>query len=234
MRLHRIATALLIALVYSSFILAQNVSIGTMLGVSNYQGDIVKYHLITRESNFAYGGFLRYNLNKKFSMKANVYVGKLSGSDANFKDRQQRGFSFSTSILEGGINIEYNPMSKGRFNRKGQYAPLRTPYFFTGVGAVYFKPKVVGLPQDAPDLTILEQQSIFKFMVPIGAGFKFDLNEQFTMGLEIASHIPFTDYLDGVSEQGKKNNDWYVFGGVTFSYWFHTKRTKRPDFIGTN
>jgi hypothetical protein len=55
---------------------AQNISAGIFTGVSNYQGDIVKYQIIPRESNFAYGGFFRYTLSRKFSIKSNVYFGK--------------------------------------------------------------------------------------------------------------------------------------------------------------
>lgn len=211
---------------------AQRICGGVFTGISNYQGDIVKYHLITRESNFAYGGFLRYNVSKKLSIKGNVYHGTLSGSDANFEDRINRGFSFATNILEGGFNLEFDVFSKGRYDSKGRYMPLRSPYIFTGFGAVMFKPEVTGLPDNAPEIKI-DNRRVFNFMVPIGAGYKYDLDEKMTLGLEIASHVPFTDYLDGVSESGKgNNNDWYVFGGVTFAYWFTINKKKRPEFIG--
>jgi hypothetical protein len=229
----KINSILVIFLFVAANTLAQRISTGIFTGVSNYQGDVVKYHLITRESNFAYGGFVRYNITQKLSMRANVYHGVLSGSDLNFDDRQNRGFSFKTSILEGGINVEYDLLSRGRYNRKNQYVPLRTPYIFTGVGAVMYNARVEGLPIDAPELKLQANRgNVFNFMIPIGAGYKFDLDEHFTMGLELASHLPFTDYLDGVSESAKQNNnDWYVFGGVTFAYWFNVKK-RRPEFIG--
>lgn len=213
---------------------AQRINAGIFMGVSNYQGDIVKYHLITRESNFSYGGFLRYSVSRKLSIKGNVFHGILSGSDANFKEREGRGFSFKTSILEGGVTMEYDLFSQGRYNKKNQYVPQRTPYIFTGIGAVMFTPTVTGLPEDAPELKILEKrENVFNFMVPFGAGYKFDLDEKITLGLEFATHIPFTDYLDGVSESAKKsNNDWYVFGGVTFAYWFNVGKKKNLEFTG--
>jgi OmpA-OmpF porin, OOP family len=212
---------------------AQRISAGTFTGISNYQGDVVKYHLITRESNFAYGGFVRYNITQSISLRANVYHGILSGSDANFEDRKGRGFSFRTTILEGGINVEYDLFSRGRYNKKNQYVPLRTPYIFTGIGAVAYNAKAEGLPFDAKELVLRKNVGqVFNFMIPLGMGYKFDLDEHFTMGVELASHIPFTDYLDGVSESAKtNNNDWYIFGGVTFAYWFNVKK-KRPEFIG--
>lgn len=223
----------ILCLITTTPVAAQRISAGIFTGVSNYQGDIVKYHLITRESNFSYGGFLRYNITKRVSVKGNVYHGILSGSDANFKEREGRGFSFRTSILEGGVNMEYDLFSNGRYNKKYKYTPLRTPYVFTGIGAVMFTPTVTGLPQDAPELKVLDRrENVFKFMIPIGMGYKFDLDEKITLGLELASHIPFTDYLDGVSESAKqKNNDWYVFGGVTFAYWFKVSKKKHIEGI---
>jgi hypothetical protein len=233
MKLRFVALLFTFLLSCSFPVLAQRISTGIFTGVSNYQGDIVKYHLITRESNFAFGGFLRYNVTPKLSIKGNVYYGVLSGNDSNFDDRENRGFSFRTPILEGGVNMEFDLLSRGRYNKKNQYVPIRTPYLFTGIGAVKYNPTVEGLPQDAPELKVLKDGGqVFNFMIPFGGGFKFDLSEKLTMGLEIATHVPFTDYLDGVSESGKQNNnDWYVFGGVTMAYWFNVKK-KRPDFIG--
>jgi Domain of unknown function (DUF6089) len=220
-------------MLFVSCAFAQRFSAGAFTGISNYQGDVVKYHLITRESNFAFGGFVRYNISKSFSLRANVYHGILSGADANFEDRATRGFSFRTTILEGGINIEYDLFSHGRYNKKNQYVAVRTPYLFTGIGAVSYNAKAQGLPLDAKELVLRKDVgNVFNFMIPVGVGYKFDLDEHFTMGIELASHLPFTDYLDGVSESAKtNNNDWYIFGGVTFAYWFNVKK-KRPEFIG--
>ncbi|MFZ4543795.1 MAG: DUF6089 family protein [Saprospiraceae bacterium] len=208
---------------------AQNISAGIFTGVSNYQGDIVKYQIIPRESNFAYGGFFRYTLSRKFSIKSNVYFGKLSGTDNNFPDRISRGYSFSTKILEGGINFEYDPFGKGRYNKKGLFTPVRTPYIFTGIGAVKFNPVTKGLRDDAKENKFFEnRQTVFNYMIPFGIGYKYDYNEHFSLGIELSSHLPFSDYMDGVSESADPlHNDWYVFGGLTASYWFTVKKKKK-------
>ena len=206
---------------------AQNISVGIFSGVSNYQGDIVKYHLLPKESKVAYGGYCRYTISNKFTLKCNVYTGKLSGADANFKDRAVRGYSFSTRIFEGGINLEYDFFGKSRQNKKGSFSPVRSPYIFTGIGAVKFNPKARGLSEDAEE-TKRYRQSVFNYMIPFGFGYKYDWNQNYTFGIEFSSHLPFTDYLDGISESADpKHNDWYVFGGLTASYWFTADKTKK-------
>jgi len=212
---------------------AQNISAGLFTGVSNYQGDIVKYQVLPKESRFAYGGFFRYTLSNKLTIKSNVYFGKLSGSDANFDDRVVRGYSFSTRILEGGINIEYDIFGKSRQNKKGAFRPVRTPYIFTGICAVKFNTKARGLSEDAKETKYFEsRQSVFNYMIPFGVGYKYDWNENYTFGIEFSSHLPFTDYLDGVSESADpNNNDWYVFGGLTASYWFTAVKKKKKGTV---
>lgn len=207
---------------------AQNISVGIFSGVSNYQGDIVKYHILPKESNFAYGGYCRYTVSNKFTLKCNVYTGRLSGADINFADRAARGYSFSTRILEGGINLEYDIFGKSRQNKKGAFSPVRTPYIFTGIGAVKFNPKARGLSEDAKET----RQSVFNYMIPFGVGYKYDWNQNYTFGVEFSSHLPFTDYLDGISESADPaNNDWYVFGGLTASYWFTAVKKKKKGTV---
>ncbi len=217
--MHKLLTTTLSILFFSISLFAQKFSIGAFVGGSNYQGDVVQSHLMINETQLAYGGFVRYNVSPKIEFKGNVYAGTLTGNDKNFASRIDRGLYFRTSILEGGVNVEWNILGGMRYNKNNMYTPVRTPYIFTGIGAVLINPKVYGLPDNSPDLTADIKK--FQFMVPIGIGYKYDLTPKIQMNVEIASHLPFTDYLDGVSLSGKPdNNDWYVFGGFGVSYAF--------------
>ena len=69
-------------------------------------------------------------------------------------------------------------------------------------------------------------------MIPFGLGYKFDVNEKITLSAEVASHVPFTDYLDNFSLGTNANRDWYVFGGVGVSYLIGAK-TAKPTESGT-
>ncbi len=218
---------------------AQKFNVGILLGGSNYQGDIVQSQVLPKETNFAYGVMARYNLTPKFDLKANFYMGKLTGNDKNFADRTIRGYSFSTGIVEGGLNIEWNILGKTRFDDKGVFRKNRTPYIYTGIGAVSFN--VTAKDKDGNELrpsksnangavvAASPEPKTFNFMIPFGAGYKFDYNEKFTFSVEVASHVPFTDYLDGFSLGSKANRDWYVFGGVGVSYLIGAKTAKPAE-----
>ena len=137
--MQKITLTLLILCIAASSVFAQKFNIGVLLGGSNYQGDIVQSQMLPKETNLAYGIMARYNLTPKFDLKANFYKGKLTGNDKNFDKRVSRGYSFSTNILEGGLNIEWNILGKTRFDEKGAFRKNRTPYIYTGIGAVYFE-----------------------------------------------------------------------------------------------
>ena len=224
-----------------SSIFAQKFNIGVLLGGSNYQGDIVQSQMLPKETNFAYGIMARYNLTPKFDLNANFYKGKLTGNDKNFTDRTYRGYSFSTNILEGGLNIEWNILGKTRFDEKGAFRKNRTPYIYTGIGAVQFT--AAGKDTNGNDVlpsyeksgkltTTTPAPKTFNFMIPFGLGYKFDVNEKITLSAEVASHVPFTDYLDNFSLGANANRDWYVFGGIGVSYLIGAK-TAKPTESGT-
>jgi hypothetical protein len=202
---------------------AQRWSAGILLGGSNYQGDLVETHVLPRETNLAYGAFARYNISSKISIKADVFKGMLSGSDLNFNTRINRGFSFKTDILQAGMNIEWNILGKNRFSSKGVFTKNFTPYIYTGIGAVMFKPKVYAVNLDSPYNG--EQFGVFNFTIPFGGGIKYDISRSYTIGAEFATNLPFSDYMDGVSFQGT-NNDWFMLGGITITKWFGVAKEK--------
>lgn len=54
--------------------------------------------------------------------------------------------------------------------------------------------------------------------VPVGAGLRIRLTQKWSLGLEGAFRINFSDYLDGLKAVSKsKANDWYVAGQITVS-----------------
>lgn len=208
---------------------SQNVAIGAMLGMSNYQGDLSERHVTVVETHVAGGIFVRRQVLPKFTLKGNFYAGRISGDDANYEERVSRGYKFESSLLEGGVNLEWDILGRKRNIRKGTYYKVITPYLMTGFGAVYFNPDTRGLPANAPEKQYDTRN--FNFIIPIGAGFKNDITPQITFGLEFVTHLPFTDYLDGIGESGEPNHDWYGFAGLTLQYWFDAPRSgkRRKD-----
>jgi hypothetical protein len=87
-----------------------------------------------------------------------------------------------------------------------------------------FDPFVKGLPLESPDLTAMYSKT--RMMLIFGAGFKVGLGGNWTLSFDAATHMVFTDYLDGVSQSGRVNEDFYGYGGVTLYRNFGTAAKK--------
>lgn len=208
----------------------QKMEFGAFGGFANYQGDLVKDPIALSETKLSYGGFLRYHLNNKVKVRGNFLYGYISGSDANNSDAglKQRGWSFHSTILEASLIGEYHPIGRSRVGNTGIFARQVSPYVGLGVGLATFKPKVsVTDPQDI-GLFPEPDENTLSASIPILVGVRADLFEFFSVGVEVGWRATFNDYLDGVSANGNdKKNDWYVMGGISFSFFFGDNQ---PDF----
>lgn len=201
---------------------AQSWELGLSAGAANYQGDLVKSELFTlKETNPAFGLFLRRNFNDYFALRLNGNYIRLSGDDANFTERKPRGFSFETTLLEGSLQLELTTTSAT--NKDGKPRAIR-PYFFGGVGYASGDPTVffneAANPSKAAAIAS-DKANVEKGVIafPLGAGFKFALGERTSLGAEIGFRPTLGDYTDGVSEAGNpEKEDWYVLGGLNLAF----------------
>lgn len=53
--------------------------------------------------------------------------------------------------------------------------------------------------QETTEYNDIKRYALTQIAIPVGAGFKFKLNEAWTFGIEYSTRITFTDYLDDVS-----------------------------------
>ncbi|MCB0548706.1 MAG: hypothetical protein KDD19_14090 [Phaeodactylibacter sp.] len=194
---------------------------GVFLGVSNYQGD---FTLNTApelsESNLAVGLAVRHPLTKTKALRANLTFGKLTGNDANFAIREQRGASFQTTLIELSVMGEWEPFGQNRTDLTLDLGQRLSPYFFAGAGMAFISPKpVFGEPDEAAAEDLNADYSNVQLAVPLGLGLRAGINEKMSLSLELGMRKTLTDYLDGVSSAGKKDtDDWYLFGGAMFLY----------------
>jgi hypothetical protein len=195
---------------------------GIFIGLSNYQGDLVQSPTPRMsESNFAGGLMLRGQINQKWGMRGSMMYGKLSGNDANYPGRAQRGYSFETTLLEVAAIAEWEPFKPDTYfaglivNRKP------SPYLFMGAAAAFISPQA-SYNGDASPNAALDRNAAYsnmQFAIPLGVGVKMDVNTSWALGLELGTRATFTDYLDGVSQAGEPGtNDWYLFGGLIALY----------------
>jgi len=169
------------------------------------------------------GMFLRINLNNRVSLKGNVLLGSVSGSDvgASSQFRKVRNLSFQSKLSEFAAEIEVNLVDN--YNNKN-LRNICVPYLFIGLNIFHFNPQAY-LYDSASAKNILyelqpqgtEGQGLTKypdmkrynlnsFAFPIGAGIKFHLGDFFTIGLEFGMRKTLTDYLDDVSGYYAEND----------------------------
>lgn len=147
-------------------------------------------------------------LSPSFAIRANLLVGGLRGSDANYDDpewRQHRNFQFRSSVVELSVTPEWNILGRN-YQSKGF-----SPYVFAGVGysflrirrdysgydGAYFgdgSPILAGLAEDE---AVDPPRGIFH--VPIGVGFRYYFSDKWGVQAESTYRAFSNDYVDGFS-----------------------------------
>lgn len=202
-------------------VFAQNVEGGLSFGLINYQGDLVEEIVEPSETNVSYGFLVRAMITERIGVRVNFLGGSLSGRDANFSNptRAARGIRFRTPIYEFSVMGEWNLFAQDRTGIRGSVEAQRfTPYFYGGVGAVFFNPNVFKNDTKDPEGTDYETVSL---SIPVGGGLKIGMTDRMVFSAEIGGRITLTDYLDGVSKFGNAGvKDYYWVGSFIFTYTF--------------
>ena len=207
---------------------------GIFLGGGNVTGDLVATRLPpVEETHAAFGLWMRRNLSPSFAARTNLFYGHISADDRNFSEpewRQRRAFSFKSPVAELSMQLEWEFFGYKRFDERGYFNPIFSPYVFAGGGVVIFDPNtdysrnIIKDLFDASDADEVATYSNIQPTVPIGVGFRLDLSQRVVLSVEGGVRTAFTDYLDGVSLAGDpSNNDWYGFGGASVSFRFGEK-----------
>ena len=154
--------------------------------------------------------------------------GKLEGYDSlmNSKGgaedfRKSRNLQFQSNLWEAYAALEIYP-TVFMEQYDGLQGKIR-PYGIIGFGAFKFNPKGKYIAPDGTskwvDLRPLrlegqgmaeypdrKEYSLTSFEIPIGAGFKYYMRENFYVGFELMHRKSFTDYVDDVSTSYIDNN----------------------------
>lgn len=203
---------------FSICAMAQKNEIGGGLGIMYYTGDLARKLII---SNVRPAGtvFLRHNVNDHISVRASFTGGKLVGNDNKPLDAfaTARNASFNIFISEFAGSFEYYFLDF----RSERAVVNWSPYFHGGVGIFGM------LGQQNKNATYSDIQ----ITVPLGAGFRYQMDKKWAFGVEFGARVTFFDYLDNISQgdifnknfqYGNKNdNDLYYFAGFTVSYTFY-------------
>ncbi|NJN26695.1 MAG: porin family protein [Cyclobacteriaceae bacterium] len=178
---------LLLFFISPSLAIAQFSEIGLGVGGINYAGDLMRgYHIENMKPGIV--GYYKMNLDNIFSLRASLTGGLVSGSDNQPIDpfANNRKGSFQSTLIEAAGLLEYNFL-----NFKADKVHIRwTPYMFAGIGVFAF----MGGNQD------LQGTSKVQPALPFGGGFKYAINPNLTLNVEIGLRKLFTDHLDGYSD----------------------------------
>ena len=200
------------------------------IGAAIYQGDISPYSLGTlRRPGLSVQLAGSYNISPSVSVRLNYAFASLFENDSRYTGsfRALRNFSFETKVNEIGAHLVYNPL---RNNGNEDYGTV-VPYFFAGLGVgllnisrewkdfqysyVYWQKWVLpGLAADS-----LHELPKFMLTVPVGAGLRYEFEENVSFFAEVAHRFTNQEYLDGFSKAAnRKKRD--AFSTVTIGVIF--------------
>jgi len=197
---------------------------GIYLGGSNYLGELTKTMLpVPGETHLAGGAMVRLNVNSSISLRAAAMYMRISGDDKNFPEddfRRMRNLSFRSNIYEFSAGAEWNLLGWNQ----GRNSYAASPYLFASIAVFRFNPQAQfffrpGIhdaslaPQDGKWIELQplsteaqettknqdKRYSLTQISIPMGFGYKFQLNDYWTAGFEFGVRKTFTDYLDDIS-----------------------------------
>ncbi len=202
---------------------------GAGAGIAVYQGDLTPNRLGSfknmRPALLLHAGKV---INSSFILRGSLLFTGLRGDETKYNNpeyRKQRAFAFRTPLAELSAAMYYNPLHSNNAS-KGF-----SPFVFAGVGlgvlnikrdysnfnAAYF-----GDGSDIPARIEADNQQSPPGLIPVipvGAGVRYNLSEQWALQAESSYRLMFTDYLDGFSQAvNPDKNDHYHTTAISIIY----------------
>lgn len=213
--------SILFFLVIQVALQAQSFELGVFTGFANYQGDLAHDQIEIGATSLSFGGLARYEIVPAFKVRGSLYYGLISGDDAfGTTATRDRGWSFQSTLVELAVVGEYHPLAKSRYKTGGVFRSSVSPYFATGLAFLTIDSEVTVTDPADEGLFPEPGTTSVASAVPLIAGIRLDAYESFSLGFEWGWRLAMTDYLDGVSKNGRANRDWYLFIGASASYVF--------------
>lgn len=181
---------------------------GVEAGSVQYFGDL-NTSASFKSPKITAGIFYRYFFNDYMGLSGHLRYAQLGYSDVYNTDtfEHTRNLSFNTDVwsmtLQGDINFfRFEP---------GSLSYRFTPYFTLGIGALHFNPytyyenkkyflQPLGTEgQRSPLYPKRKPYPLWTYEIPVGVGFKYNINSLWNIALTVTYHYTGTDYLDDVS-----------------------------------
>ena len=177
--------------------------VGGWLGTSLYYGDL--NNKINFNSPGLAGGLLgKWNFNNRLAVRGSFNFGQIGADDADSDNNfnRNRNLSFKSNIYDLTAGFEFNFLDHIRGSKFETY----TPFIFVGASIFRYNPtaELNGVTYNLQELGTEGQETGEEYFlistgITLGAGFKYDIGEDITFGIEFTTRRVFTDYLDDVS-----------------------------------
>lgn len=167
--------------------------------------------------NFLIGA--RYRINHFIAVRLNLQYGILKGHDqyTSYPGRAFRNLGFRSPLFEWGGLVEFYFIPEqqtghkhGHHHKRIKKSKIVTGYIATGVAGCYFNPLGDYTDGTTYELHLFntegqgkvstrEPYELTSFVVPVNLGFRFRLNEAFSIDAELCYRKSFSDYMDDIS-----------------------------------
>jgi len=183
-----------------------DMSIGVQFGTIEYNGDYSKEIFSFKPGiHSAIGINVAKYYSPSFDFRANLRYGMVDGANM-----------FNTSIFDVNLLIDYK-FANGYILKENSFF---APYIFLGFGDAITTFTAKNGPK-------LPTTAIFN--LPMGVGFKFNVNPKFAITLETHYNYEFTDELDW--KVGGKYDDSFLYNSLGLHYNFATGKDTDGDGV---
>jgi len=193
---------------------------GVFIGIAQYQGDLAPSPFAVSETNLALGGLYRYMINSNLAFRGTFTWGRISGDDRNREtyEPSERTWKMENRILEMAVHAEWIFFGTDRYSNTGLHKRKFSPYVALGLGGSFTNAELEVPAEDRAKIPESDATSTF-LVVPISAGLRLDITQDFLINAEFGTRATFSDYIDGVSQNGNPDKgDWYFFAGISLVY----------------
>jgi len=182
-------------------------TLGLSAGTGYYLGEMNPNGHFKGRFQPGFGGFLRFNVNRRFGVKASLNRTVLLYYDEDSKDPwiANRNLHFRNAITEGAVVAEFNYTRYQIGNTKDRF----TGYLFAGlslyshmpeaqIGDTWYELQPLGTEGQGSS-TGEGRYATTGFAVPFGFGFKLNLGHFSALNFEWGMRRTWTDHLDDVA-----------------------------------
>lgn len=160
---------------------------------------------------------LRNEFYNNFRYKITGFIGKFEGSDEGSRN-SLRGYSYKSKVYELSSTVEY-ALSPLFFNFENPHIF----YAFGGLGVVHSRAEVKSANNTFRPSDQL-QPITTSLILPVGVGYEYTINRNFSAGAEFGWRLANTDFIDGIIPMNSKRNDMYTTLLFAITYRFRHNR----------